>query len=137
MVFTIFSTFTQNFFNLIDISNEYKDISDSYGKYKNIIECIGDIDPKKREGSAKSTLPVLRYNINKLNQKKRPISCILMYFFNKIYINEATMSYLKEKHENYGELPFVDDDGSDEEEYCIHDQYLDNNLTRGFNSINL
>jgi len=135
--FTIFSTFTQNFFNLIEISNEYKDISESYGKYRNIIECIGDIHPKKREGSAKSTLPVLRYNINKLKQTKKPINCLLAYMFEKIYKDEASNSYLKEKNERYSQSILVDVEDSDEEDYCIHDQYLDNNLMRGFKSINL
>lgn len=137
LVITIFSTFTQNFFNLIDISNEYKNISESYGKYKNIIECIGDIHPKKREGSAKSTLPVLRYNINKLKQTKRPINCLLDYMFEKIYKDEASNSYLKEKNDRYTQSIIVDIEDSDEEDYCIHDQYLDNNLIRGLKSINL
>ena len=137
LVITIFSTFTQNFFNLIDISNEYKNISESYGKYKNIIECIGDIHPKKREGSAKSTLPVLRYNINKLKQTKRPINCLLDYMFKKIYKDEASNSYLKEKNDRYTQSIIVDVEDSDEEDYCIHDQYLDNNLIRGLKSINL
>jgi len=137
LVITIFSTFTQNFFNLIDISNEYKNISESYGKYKNIIECIGDIHPKKREGSAKSTLPVLRYNINKLKQTKRPINCLLDYLFKKIYKDEASNSYLKEKNDRYTQSIIVDVEDSDEEDYCIHDQYLDNNLIRGLKSINL
>lgn len=137
LVITIFSTFTQNFFNLIDISNEYKNISESYGKYKNIIECIGDIHPKKREGSAKSTLPVLRYNINKLKQTKRPINCLLDYMFEKIYKDEASNSYLKEKNDRYSDSIMIDVEDSDEEDYCIHDQYLDNNLIRGFKSINL
>jgi len=127
LVITIFSTFTQNFFNLIDISNEYK----------NIIECIGDIHPKKREGSAKSTLPVLRYNINKLKQTKRPINCLLDYMFEKIYKDEASNSYLKEKNDRYTQSIIVDIEDSDEEDYCIHDQYLDNNLIRGLKSINL
>ena len=135
--FTIFSTFTQNFFNLIEVSNEYKKISESYGKYRNIIECIGDIHPKKREGSAKSTLPVLRYNINKLKQSKRPINCLLDYMFKKIYKEEASNSYLEEKNKRYSKTILVDVDDSDEEDYCIHDQYLDNNLIRGFKSINL
>ena len=135
--FTIFSTFTQNFFNLIEVSNEYKKISESYGKYRNIIECIGDIHPKKREGSAKSTLPVLRYNINKLKQSKRPINCLLDYMFEKIYKEEASNSYLEEKNKRYSKTILVDVDDSDEEDYCIHDQYLDNNLIRGFKSINL
>ena len=135
--FTIFSTFTQNFFNLIEVSNEYKKISESYGKYRNIIECIGDIHPKKREGSAKSTLPVLRYNINKLKQTKRPINCLLDYMFKKIYKEEASNSYLEEKNKNYSKTIVVDVDDSDEEDYCIHYQYLDNNLIRGFKSINL
>ena len=135
--FTIFSTFTQNFFNLIEISNEYKKISESYGKYRNIIECIGDIHPKKREGSAKSTLPVLRYNINKLKQTKRPINCLLDYMFKKIYKEEASNSYLEEKNKRYSKTILVDVDDSDEEDYCIHYQYLDNNLIRGFKSINL
>ena len=137
LVITIFSTFTQNFFNLIDISNEYKNISESYGKYKNIIECIGDIHPKKREGSAKSTLPVLRYNINKLKQTKKPINCLLDYMFEKIYKDEASNSYLKEKNDRYSDSIMIDVEDSDEEDYCIHDQYLDNNLIRGFKSINL
>ena len=137
LVITLFSTFTQNFFNLIDISNEYKNISESYGKYKNIIECIGDIHPKKREGSAKSTLPVLRYNINKLKQTKKPINCLLDYMFEKIYKDEASNSYLKEKNDRYSDSIMIDVEDSDEEDYCIHDQYLDNNLIRGFKSINL
>ena len=57
--------------------------------------------------------------------------------FKKIYKEEASNSYLEEKNKRYSKTILVDVDDSDEEDYCIHYQYLDNNLIRGFKSINL
>jgi len=132
----IFSCFIQNFFNLISISHEYKQISQNYGKYKNIIEAIGDIHPKRRTGSPKQTLPILRYNLNKIKQNKRPIPCPLLNILNIVYSDKLKNTYLKEKHEKYDPDIIVDDEDSDDEGYGIHPQYLDNIFLKGIMSIN-